>query len=362
MPYDVFVSYAHVDNKALPGADEGWVTTLVKGLKGKLAQELGRAEACRLWMDYELRGNDSITRAIHEILDQTSNLVLFLSKGYLASDWCLQELNSFVRRVGADSKTLFVVYVAPVDELPEALADKKKYAFWKEDESGRARTFAVPVPDPTQRAYYDLLEDLARDLAAEILASRSTRAPRHEPVQVARASDPVEEREEPAPTAPPRSQPPLPRPRESARDEVIFLNAGEDDLALVREVGRCLQANGYGCAIPLRALPGFDTARVRPTELRRDLEQNLKSCDSVVMLYRSGPVNQLREHISAWRSAAARRRRAAPPLAVFQEDPDPLAIGVSCPGMNVRTLSRIHPEECLKILAEAAVELEEGER
>jgi len=31
--HDVFVSYAHVDDDPAPGADDGWVSTLVGGLE-----------------------------------------------------------------------------------------------------------------------------------------------------------------------------------------------------------------------------------------------------------------------------------------------------------------------------------------
>lgn len=52
---DIFVSYAHVDDEPLPGVEQGWVRTFVAAFRTYLAQELGRRESVRLWMDYELR-------------------------------------------------------------------------------------------------------------------------------------------------------------------------------------------------------------------------------------------------------------------------------------------------------------------
>ena len=46
--HDVFVSYAPVDDQPHPGIDEGWVTTLLKGLKIELDQRLGCVDACSL--------------------------------------------------------------------------------------------------------------------------------------------------------------------------------------------------------------------------------------------------------------------------------------------------------------------------
>ncbi len=168
MAYDIFISYAHVDDEPQPPAKAGWVTTFVKGLKTKLNQELGRKDAYSLWMDYELRGNQAVTPKIHSTLDEASTLVLFLSPGHLASQWCREELSRFAKRVGTTGGRIFTVWLRPVEEMPEVLADLGQYQFWREDHKGNARTMASPVPDPTDRAYYDLREDLARVLAKTI--------------------------------------------------------------------------------------------------------------------------------------------------------------------------------------------------
>ena len=41
MSWDIFISYAHVNDEPLPGVDEGWITTFVKGLKTYLGREMG---------------------------------------------------------------------------------------------------------------------------------------------------------------------------------------------------------------------------------------------------------------------------------------------------------------------------------
>ncbi len=121
--YDIFVSYAHVDDEPLPGVEQGWVGTFVAAVKTYLARELGRRESVRLWMDYELRGNQPLTPAIHTQLASVKVLLLFLSKGYLASRWCQEELETFHARHGSGQGRIFPVYVSPVDEIPEPLQD-----------------------------------------------------------------------------------------------------------------------------------------------------------------------------------------------------------------------------------------------
>ncbi len=233
MAYDVFISYAHVDDEPLPGAAKGWVATFVGGLKNKLNQELGRRGAYRLWMDYELRGNDAVTPKIHEILDGASTLVLFLSKGYLASTWCREELKRFAERLGPNVGQVFVVALGPVDETLDSISDLKKYDFWAMDAAGQPRMLAVPTPDPTERIYYDRQENLARDLARKILELRPAGLPSPE-------------------KRPPPKQP-FAAPAATV-DLVVFVEAADDGLDLAREIAGCLQARGFGCVLPLAAV------------------------------------------------------------------------------------------------------------
>jgi len=66
--YDIFVSYAHVNDEPPPFVARGWVSTFVDTMKRYLVEELGRCDYLRLWMDYELRGNQSVTPEIHGAL------------------------------------------------------------------------------------------------------------------------------------------------------------------------------------------------------------------------------------------------------------------------------------------------------
>ena len=170
---DVFVSYAHVDNELLPGADKGWVTNFINGLKVHLNRKLGRRERYTLWMDYGLPGHDPVTPSINTELDTTRALLLFLSTGYLESKWCRDELGSFVDRVGIDTGRIFVVELDRIDQRPAALVDLKLYQFWIEDDSGKVRMLGDPQPRADESEYYDRLEDFGRDLADKIKALQS---------------------------------------------------------------------------------------------------------------------------------------------------------------------------------------------
>ena len=97
--HDIFVSYAHVDNQPFACENKGWVTTLIKDLKNYLGKKLGGSDVYSLWLDDELRGNTAITPHTIEQLENAATLILILSPGYLASDWCNLVLNAFLSKI-----------------------------------------------------------------------------------------------------------------------------------------------------------------------------------------------------------------------------------------------------------------------
>jgi hypothetical protein len=90
--HDVFVSYAHVDDRPFIDAaagqerSSGWVSTLVRHLKNELAQKVGRSDAVSVWFDSNnLRGNHKLTDEIAARLAHAASFVAILSPGYIAS-------------------------------------------------------------------------------------------------------------------------------------------------------------------------------------------------------------------------------------------------------------------------------------
>ena len=162
---DIFVSYAHVDDEPLRPARIGWVTTFVDNLKGELARCLGRREAFELWMDYELRGNQSISGEVKAKVQSARAFLMFLSPGYEASTWCQEELSLFLEAAGAAAGRVYIIRLNDT-ATPEPLAREeiKGYEFWERDRSNRVRRFASPEPSPEERVYYKVLGDVAYDL------------------------------------------------------------------------------------------------------------------------------------------------------------------------------------------------------
>jgi hypothetical protein len=175
--FDVFVSYAHVDNEPIFPAQFGWVSTLIQNLGHYLAKQLGRREAFSNWYDQQqLKGNQQIRDHIPEQARRSATFLAVLSPGYAASEFCLRELQAFIdAHPDSLAERLFVVEHMPLADsqrIPQSFADIRKYRFYKLDENQVPRTLAMPQPLPDEREYFQKVDDLARDIAAKIASTR----------------------------------------------------------------------------------------------------------------------------------------------------------------------------------------------
>ncbi|MDQ3565785.1 MAG: toll/interleukin-1 receptor domain-containing protein [Pseudomonadota bacterium] len=168
---NIFVSYAHVDNKPFSGEEKGWVTHFVNNLRNEVNRKMGREENYSLWMDFRLKGSDELTPELEKQVSQADTLLLFLSPGWLASKWCRRELEIFT---GAPAKQHSgQVFVVEADSLettrkPEVLRDCLGYRLWEKTDEDRIRKLGYPVPRPDWQEhskYFTRLFDLSQDLA-----------------------------------------------------------------------------------------------------------------------------------------------------------------------------------------------------
>lgn len=335
MEHNIFISYAWVDNEVFPGADKGWVSTFVDGLRKYLAHELGRRdEAERLWLDYEqMRGNDSVTPTILSQLEASRTLVLILSNAYLASPWCRQELAAFAEQAGTGSGRIFVVQMSPVEQEPEVLRDLVKYSFCYLDEQRQPRTRWFPHIDPTDREYSPEQQRLARDLAAKLRELLQPKDPKPEAPKTDERADSV---------------PPEPVPVEKvAADRFVLIDGGIEDRDLVYEVAKRLEQHDLGVAVPLSALPS--QAGIKSSALTRDLRTKLSLCDSVLMVYRRGPIDQVSQHLIECLKAGTKlpRGRTPPTIDLCQTQSDPLALGLHPKGMRIHVVDETCADDCV---------------
>jgi hypothetical protein len=185
--FDLFVSYAHVDNEPIDRSEDGWVDALIGILTIDLGTKLGRSEAFSIWVDAQhLRGNHEVSNHIPEQVKRSALFLAILSPGYVSSTFCLRELQGFIDSVGgAGQERLFIVYCDPLNEerhmMPEAFRDPRKYQFWIADRHQKPRRLGWPLPRtdvPEDRQYYyPKILDLSSDIVHKLEQLRRTARP-----------------------------------------------------------------------------------------------------------------------------------------------------------------------------------------
>ncbi len=95
MTTKVFISYSHLDDRPFGPRDQCWVQNFERALVETLGQRVGRGRV-ELWrdkrrMDEATRFDDEIRRQLHD----ADLLITVLSRNYLDSDYCRDELQLF---------------------------------------------------------------------------------------------------------------------------------------------------------------------------------------------------------------------------------------------------------------------------
>ena len=94
--WDIFISYAHIDNQHYSDIPQGWIDYLQERLEIRLAQLLGRTP--NIWRDRKkLRGNLEFQDQINDDLAKVAVFVAVLSPRYLESTSCRAEVEAFTR-------------------------------------------------------------------------------------------------------------------------------------------------------------------------------------------------------------------------------------------------------------------------
>ena len=99
--YDIFISYAHVNNPELSGH---WVDRFEQWLQHSMDSFHGRPGAVRIWRDTRDMGAGRILDAtIDRGLRNSAVMVTLLSRGYIASGYCMKEWNAFQEIIANDA-------------------------------------------------------------------------------------------------------------------------------------------------------------------------------------------------------------------------------------------------------------------
>ena len=170
---DIFISYAHIDEKEASDDTKGWVTDFHRSLQVRLSQILGSSPV--IWRDDRLQGNDFFGPEIISQFPKLKILVSILTPRYLKSEWCTREVEEFFKAAEAtggisveNKSRIFKVLKTPVKhELePEKIRDMLGYEFYRVDSStGRPREFLKVFGPESEQAFWTKLDDVAYDIA-----------------------------------------------------------------------------------------------------------------------------------------------------------------------------------------------------
>jgi len=97
--YDIFISYAHLDNEKLSGQMLGWIEQFYTDLNILLSRRIGKAGAIEIWWDNKkLDGNILFDESIKTGIKQSAILLCLTTAGYRESEYCLKELELFYKK------------------------------------------------------------------------------------------------------------------------------------------------------------------------------------------------------------------------------------------------------------------------
>lgn len=174
---DIFISYAHLDDKPLTEGQKGWITKLHRILEVRLGQLLG--EEPQIWRDPKLSGNDVFGQSIAGEFKKARVMVSVMTPRYVKSEWCVRELSGFIDAAeegGAleldDKSRVFKVVKTPItaDEVPDKLRDffdgSLGFKFYDYDaDTGRVVEFDDVFGKEAEQNYYARIFDLAHELS-----------------------------------------------------------------------------------------------------------------------------------------------------------------------------------------------------
>lgn len=168
--YDIFISYAHIDNDPLIKGAPGWVDFFEQLLRKSLRVELG-AEV-EIFRDAQLNGFEPFSDQLGQALEQSAVLLTLISPRYIKAEWCLWELREFQKRTGGGR--LLKVVKSSVEgksfrldgqELFASVKDVLEHRLYYEDErSGRHIDLQPELKERDIPDFVDKVNAICEDL------------------------------------------------------------------------------------------------------------------------------------------------------------------------------------------------------
>ncbi len=316
--YDIFISYAHLDDRSPFGDEKGWIDLLHERLSVLVSQALGYELS--IWRDgHNLQGNDVLQGAIGEGVTQSLLLVPIISPRYVQSDWCNREMAAFhasepppqAAAPGFRSRVFKVIKTPLPDHLknlePEHIRNLIGYQFYGEDETdGQLHEFSS---NPKDKSYWTMLNRLVSDITRTLIELKYSPSPAPPDTVANDVAASASSLVGPA-TAKPAATPVV-APNGTEVAKVVYLAETTSDLAKERELVRDeLRQRGHG-VLPEQKLP-LEELKQTEKVVRADLARCVLSVHLVGTRYGSTPEDDARSVVRIQEEIAAEHGTSNP--------------------------------------------------
>jgi hypothetical protein len=162
--YDIFISYAHVDNTPFPGQADGWIVQFYKNLNLMLAKRFGRLDIVKIWWDSKkLDGSVLFNESIEEGIKKSAIMICLNSPGYIQSSYCKQELDLFNKKVLSEKTGL---KVGNRSRIIHVLLNNIPFSEWPSELSG---TTGFPFHDAKEAEDFgDTVDTLSMEFRTQM--------------------------------------------------------------------------------------------------------------------------------------------------------------------------------------------------
>jgi hypothetical protein len=170
--YDVFISYAHLNNAKAAALDKGWVTDLHEALRVKLAEKLYVEP--KIWRDDGGLDGKVLSDGIRQALENSAVFLGIVSGAFLASKYCVPiELKNFRHPrfplvIRGYSRLVVIAYEGeretPRASWPDEMREVPCVGFCDELDDGSSRLYTRPQHSDPNEPYWQRLDKLVRQL------------------------------------------------------------------------------------------------------------------------------------------------------------------------------------------------------
>ena len=172
---EIFVSYRRLDDLPPPESpdSDGFVSYLMRQLRYELSQ-LGGLDSIRWVERSRIEPGDDWSERISIALNNAEFFIAIVSKNYITSSWCQQELSimkSRTSKLDAQPRRIFRVDRTPIPEalVPEPLRRIQSVRFYREDyETERVEEFFYRGKVVLQEEYLEAVHMLALGIGKEL--------------------------------------------------------------------------------------------------------------------------------------------------------------------------------------------------